>query len=927
MHPLLRTFARLRALFRRRSRDAEMSAELQAHIDALTDRNIAGGMSPEEARYAALREFGGVEQIKERCRDESKRGFIWLEQTAQDFRHAVRALLRHRGFTTVAVLTLALGIGVNCVLFTFFDVMTLRPLPIKDAQRMYDVRRQNDLGWNVPGFSYPEYLELRHATHGFDGFAAWMDIEMTVDQRNERPTSFVIQRSLDVPALPIQFVSENYFSLLGGDVVLGRGFRREETAASAESPVIVLSHRFWTEQYASDPNVLGKTITLNDTAYTIIGVTAPEFTGKLLAPPAGWIPVGMLDPKLLADPMNTRFLVFAKIRAGVRVGDAYPELQVIVERLAAQATGTRRLTRARLMPTGTFLPMPLNWKTAGILAPIWMSFLAVLLIAAANVANLLLARATIRQHEIGVRLALGATRGRVVRHLLMESAVIAVMGGAAGLVLTNSLLHLLRPHVVALLPPDPVMRGWLYVNLTPDYRVVLVTFSLVLLAAMVAGLMPALLSARADVTKSLKHGGAALSASSQPRRVLVIAQIAICLTLLGGAGVLVRHMIGYANVETGLQTANVYPANFKVLPSNLHLLPPEVRKQMLRDAGTPTARQEALRLARSLPGISALAQASVGPFWGRLRYTAVRSTAEPGQDDFARFNVVTPDFFGLFGLSARRGRVFSTHEADTHARVAVINESAAQQFFPHRNALGQQLEVADLALGGGWSSPLQARAEPATTYTSYEIVGVVADTRTDRVAESDGPVVYLPQAGDDVKSGTTFVKLTASRDELAPTLRDAAAAVGLSLELMDSLDDARKLRLLPLTATAWIGSCLAALAVALAMVGLYGVMAFMVNQRTREIGIRISLGATTERVVSLFVRQGLRLVVVGVAVGAVGGLLVPLSLPKAIVGIDPIEPLSLIAVIILLFAAALIACWLPARRAAKVDPICALRTE
>jgi hypothetical protein len=294
MKTLRAMLVRFAGLFRRQRHEAEMNEELRAHLEGMIERHLAAGMSPEDARYAALRSFGGVEQIKERARDE--RALVWLEQLRQDFSHALRALSRHRGFAIVAALTLALGLGVNTALFTVFNAVALRPLPLKDPEQLVDVHARNEIGWRTAWFSHADYLDLRAAQQAFEGLAAWAEQTTTLDSPDRRAPGFFLRSPAGgaTSNLPVQLVSENYFAVLGAEIVLGRGFLPSENAQPGAHPVIVLQHQFWVEQFNADPAIVGQTLRLRDASYTIIGVAAPEFVGKMPAPPIGWIPAMML---------------------------------------------------------------------------------------------------------------------------------------------------------------------------------------------------------------------------------------------------------------------------------------------------------------------------------------------------------------------------------------------------------------------------------------------------------------------------------------------------------------------------------------------------------------------------------------------------------------------------------------------------------
>ncbi|HUR59864.1 MAG TPA: ABC transporter permease, partial [Opitutaceae bacterium] len=812
LRPMLVRFA---GLFRRKQREAEMNEEMHAHLEGLIQRNRGKGMSPDDARFAALRTFGGVAQIQERARDE--RMFIWLEQARQDFSHACRALARNRGFAIVAALTLALGLGVNCALFTLFNAVALRPLPLKDPDQIVDVECIHEVGYTFV-FSYADYRDFRAAQQGFEGLAAWTDQTMALDPAARRATSFAVRTPAGAASsnVPVQLVSENYFAVLGAEMVLGRAFRPDENIHPGAHPVIVLQHRFWVEQFDADTEIVGKTLKLGQTAYTVIGVTAPEFVGKTPAPPAGWIPAMMLDAKdgngakALADRDNGRFRVTGRLRPGVTRESARVELEGLVRQLRQQYPRKDAMIRVTLVGGTTFIPTSLDRQMVLGTMPLWLSFLFVLVIACANVANLLLARACTRQQEIGVRLAMGATRGRIVRHLMAESVIIATAGGAAGLFVTTWLLHAIRPRLIALVPPNGTAREWLFLNLHPDYRVFAFTLGLAFFAALVAGLFPALLAARADVNASLRNSSVAFTRPSRLRHALVVAQVALCFTLLAASALLVRHVVRFTQIDTGLQTENVFTGSISVLPGDFSQRDAAAQTEAIAESVSPAARLRAIELARGLPGVRTIAQAYREPYTGRMRLTPVvpDAAADGSSPQLAKFNLVSAEYFAALGIAARRGRLFTAHEVASNVPLVVISESTARRFWPDGNALGRTLRVAAVAFTGGWSDPRQARRDPPGAYSAFEVVGVVPDARSGWIAEVDETMLYLPLRPESPQARATLIQFAGPREAMLPLFWGAVEArgLGLGMSVRQSLDEWRNLQLLPYKAAAIVAA-------------------------------------------------------------------------------------------------------------------------
>ena len=430
MKTLRAMLVRFAGLFHRKQHEAEMSEEMSGHIDALIERNLAAGMPPDEARYAALRAFGGVAQIAERARDERRSG--WLEHFLRDLRYAAQALRKNPGFTAVAVLTLAFGIGVNAALFTFYNAVALRPLPVREPDGLVVLRRPGNTPRRI---SYPAYLEFRDGNNTFSNLVAWHDAPMpllAVDGAAVDPMFEVRGRGIGLTRgwVSVQAVTENYFATLGAELVLGRWFSAEENRAPNGTAVIVLQHRFWETYFHRDPNVLGKVLVLVGRPYVVIGVTAPEFLGHQPAPPIGWVPLmATLRPQALTDRDATWFFLLGRLKPGVSVTQAQADLKVISDRAARTPEERRWVPPDRGMK---FMAFPIDQETLPVVAPFVLGFLMVLLIACTNVANLLLARGVTRQQEIGVRLTLGASRSRIVRQLLTENLLLCVLAAILG---------------------------------------------------------------------------------------------------------------------------------------------------------------------------------------------------------------------------------------------------------------------------------------------------------------------------------------------------------------------------------------------------------------------------------------------------------------------------------------------------------------
>jgi predicted permease len=538
---------KFRTLFRKDQLDAEMAEEMRTHLELQAAANERRGMASDEAHHAAHRAFGGVEQIKERSREQ--RGWTWLESLLGDVRFAARMLRKNPGFTAAVVLTLALGVGVNTGLFTLFDVFVLRPLPLHEAERLVNIAASHPRNGSGPSsFSYPDYLDYRARNHAFSDLIATRYEGQNLLQ-SDRSAASAADDTVSVNFVPAWFVSGNYFSALRPQMILGQPFVARAGVDPAADAVIVLSHRCWQRQFNSDPAVVGKTLRLNGQTLTIIGVTAADFTGLGLPPrpTIGWIPLTM--HRGFADWGKNRkdhvLTLAARLAPGVTADQAAAELQVLRGQITSDAGDCKPDARIVVWSGGTLLPKPPGAPWPVMIVLLLVAFAMVMTIACANVMNLLLARATARQQEIAVRLAAGATRGRLVRQLLTESLLLSVLGGIAGLFLGAWTLQVLYTVVMSSVAVDPAVREWLTFNLSPDYRVFGFAFLLVLVAGLATGLTPAVAASRGDTNALLQGGGSLFSGRinrSRLRGALVVLQVALSLTLLIGAGLLVRNV-------------------------------------------------------------------------------------------------------------------------------------------------------------------------------------------------------------------------------------------------------------------------------------------------------------------------------------------------------------------------------------------------
>ena len=919
----MRLFSKFQALFRRGKLEAEMSEEMRHHVELQTELNIKAGMNTEDARYAALRQFGNVAVIQEQARE--GRGLVWLEQFGQDLRYAVRMLWKSPGMTATAVLTLGLGIGVNAALFAVYDILALRPLPSRAPEELVDIRGRNEqrAGGADSTFSYPDYLDYCAGTEAFSDLVAVTQIGVRLPDVIPPEADSTADSGHDL--VVFQAVSGNYFSVLGTEIALGRDFLPEEAGLQAGRPVIVLSHHFWQTQLAGDPRVLGRVLMGQEprgparTAYTVIGVAAPDFVGQSPLPPAGWIPLTGAPYPRIDDRTKNVVAMTGRMRAGLSPEQAKADLDVIAQRLDRAYPAERRANAVQLLPAMRILNIGLNREVVIAMSPVLLGFALVLVVACLNVANLLLARGVTRQHEIGVRLVLGAGRGRIVRQLFAENLLLCALGAGVALLLAIWSLEVLKPVLVSALAAEPKAQNFVrLIEIELDRRIIGFGALLAVVAGLTAGLVPALHSVRRDGVFALKRDGSVFGRKMTPSRLrglLLVGQVAICLALLAVCGLMTGRLLRMRAAGTGFATDGVYLVAATASAGTASAL-----------ASDPWGAVEALR---TLPGVAAACAVAEIPL--RKPGYNVRSviTKAGGQEQASiSYNRVSPGFFDAFGVPVLRGRAFTQREMLSGAPVVVVSEAAAQQLWPGQEPLGQILAVDEVVFepragSGGVAANRRFR--------DCEVIGVSRDFRSNWEANFKGQLLLFPLPP---KGAPANILMRVESDSAAVVrgVEQTAAAAGMPIKFKKSLAEIVDQGLWPFRAFAGISGALTGLALLLAIVGLYGVVSFGVNQRVREIGVRMALGASAEGVTGLFVRQGMRLVAWGVVLGLAGGTGFALLLAKTMPGTDFAGTLAFrtavfAVVTTLLVIVSLVACWLPARRAAKVDPMIALRAE
>ncbi|HEY6401040.1 MAG TPA: ABC transporter permease [Blastocatellia bacterium] len=897
--------ARMRALLRKSEMEIELDEELRYHIEQQTEQNIRLGMNPEEARSAARKAFGGVEQSKELSRD--ARGVRPLEDLWQDLRFGVRMLAKNPGFTLIAVITLGLGIGANTTIFSVVNAMLFRPLPYTEADRLMAVVLDNensgrDRAAPRPLWSYPKFSAFREHQTSFDAVAAYAQKPMAVNfaDQSER--------------IEVEIVTADYFKTLGIKASLGRVFAPEEDRAPESHPVVLIGDKIWRRRFGADPKVIGQTIHIRNLPFTIIGVAPAGFAGQMGTAEI-WAPM-MMSPRLMFPETLTNSMrwlkAIARLKPGVAAAQALAEVAAFSDRInqlvpdpSGRSAGGRGKEIINLIPLKDTKIDPLIRRSFLILLAA-VGF--VLMIACANVANLSLARAVGRRKEFAVRLALGAGKWRIVRQVLTESLILAALGAAAGLVVA-----LLGINWLVTARPWNDIGFWSQYAKTFDYfwvgldlRVLAFNLLVGAGAGVAFGIFPALQVAKQSVNETLKESpsGAAAGCRSprglSARGALVVAQLALSLTLLAGAGLAIKSFWKLLSVKLGFDPQDVITMSIGTERQGLDFY------------------QQLLERTQRLPGVESASLAGAAPLSDGNRggiEIEGRAREETAQSP-CLFNIITPDYFKTFSIAVLRGRVFNEHDRPGAPRVAVISRATALVFWRDENPLGRRIQA-----------PWRTKYE--TNEQWIEIVGVVDDVKYGAPEEEFEPVIYLPQSQPTLTAGQLALRVAGDPAPVIAAIRKEVYALDKTVPLYGVISMSERIAKVVsrYRFSAWLMGAFAAMALILAAIGIYGVVSYAASARTREIGVRIALGAQTRDIARLIITDGIALIGAGMSFGLIAAFIATRVLKSQLYGVETNDPLTFLIVSLALAVVGLAACYIPARRATKVDPLVALRCD
>ena len=876
---------RMRSVVRRNAVEDGLNEEMRFHIDQQTEKNISRGMTPAEARRQALIRFGGVERVKEDTRDEFRPALF--EDFVRDLRYGARALLRAPGFTAVATLTLALGIGANTAIFSVVNGVLLKPLSYREPDRLVFVwERNTTIGKDRDLVAPPNYQDWQAQNSVFDALGAYrvLGFELTGSGEPERLTAITVTASL--------------FRVLGIDALIGRTFTEEEE--QRRDRVVVLHHEFWQRRFGGDRSLVGKSITLTGAPFTVVGVMPPDFRFPEGIPGDLYSPL-IFAPNELQGRRTHSLTVVGRLQDGATIDGAQANMTTLARGIAAADQGSN--PDAAVVGAHDLIVEDVRLGLLVLLGTVAF----VLLIACANVANLLLVRASSRRGEMAMRSALGAGRRRLIRQLLTESVLLAMVGSALGMAVAWSVLGVL----VRFSPPGLPRIDQVSIDVTVLMFVTVVA----LLAGIGFGVAPALQVSAANLVEATQESRVR---RQRGRAALVVAEVALSLILLAGAGLMIRSFVKLQNLDLGFESKNVLTAQiflpgnrYPVDPGQFQPAPPGVTSQLSKPAAFYTRLMETLATTPGLESVGAVSSLPLNPVGIDYDMPVIiegRPKPRVGEEPQADFRMATPDYFRTMRIALKNGRLFTEFDGPDSKPVMIINETMASQMFPGDDPIGKRV----LLYG-------KAR----------EIVGVVASVKHHGFSREPRPEMVVPNRQFQL-GGMTIV----ARSSLEPSVIGAAiarAAHAMDPELPVSrvltMEEFQSASVAQPRFTALLLAGFAMLAMSLALVGVYGVMAYVVSQRTREIGVRIALGAERQDVVWMVVRHGVVLAGIGIAIGLIGAVAATRLMERLLFGVSATDPITFVAAVVTLGIASVAATCVPALRAARVAPVIALRCE
>ena len=927
---------KLRYLLGRDRQADELAAEMEFHRSLAEREALEEGLTPADAALRARRQMGNETLAREDAR------FVWsfpmVESLFQDLRYGVRMLSRNGRYTVVTILALALGIGLNAAVFTAYKAMVARPLDARAPDEMVNIALTRDSGASEFNFSYPDYEAYRDSVHSFSGLIAWRPARLTLSNAAEMISqrTAVAESGLGRLGLLhsqasnkefalVSVVSENYFKVLGVKALHGRTFESIGIPELVATPPVLISENYWQRRFAGDPAMLGKTIHLNGLAVTVIGITPRDFVGTTMNAPAFWLPISIeplinADDQWLQERENQRYRLFGRLTSGISIGQAQAEMSPIADHLRTLYDPESDSARPATVLVWPGSPFPLPLKKYGLDLVVLLIMVAaamVLAVACANVGSLQLARARSRQNELRTRLSLGASRLRVVRQLVTESALVSLLAGVLALLFSWAFLKVLATQFANAFP---IEVGTVVFDVTPDLEIFAYVLAISLVAGILSGLAPAMESSRSALFSAV---GASTS-SARSRRlqdILVVAQVSLSLVLLIAASMLIRTSINSLKRPTGYDTKNVIGVDFHF---------PETSKYT---AARKLAVVHELRTRLdALPGVAAITSAQP-PGGRRLRTAAVslneavtldeeRASDQNGQS-ILFYNYVEANYFQTLSVPLLLGRSFQPQGGEPEYSL-ILSESAAKQLWPNQNPIGRSLRL------GVTDEQAHRRSELLANGSAYQVVGVARDKRGIAFDSSDSKEIYLPLPEDQLQGRPILIRTQSDPAQVRRAIDPVISSIDPNLTATSSTLE-EMLRQSPLfvisSLAAAVASTVGLFGLLLALMGIYGTASYIVVLRTREVGIRMAIGAQKRDVVSLILRESARPVLAGLFVGMLLAVGVSYLARGLFFGLIAVDGVSVVGVSLLFLAIALLASYPPARRAMRVDPVVALRCE